>query len=40
MTTLSAELTKDEMLDMVTKNAEELFRSGTYYCSEAVWKRM
>jgi C_GCAxxG_C_C family probable redox protein len=36
MTTLSAELTKDEMLDMVTKNAEELFRSGTYYCSEAV----
>ena len=38
MTTLSAELTKDEMLDMVTKNAEELFRSGTYYCSEAVWQ--
>ena len=28
--------TKEEILDRVQKYAEELFRSGTYYCSEAV----
>lgn len=30
------DLTKDEILDTVQKNAEELFRSGTFFCSEAV----
>lgn len=30
------ELTKEELLDKVQQNAEELFRSGTYFCSEAV----
>lgn len=28
--------TKEEILDKVQENAEELYRSGTYYCSEAV----
>lgn len=28
--------TKIERLDEIQKNAEELFRSGTYFCSEAV----
>lgn len=28
--------TKEELLDMVQKNAEELFRSGTFFCSESV----
>lgn len=27
---------KEELLEMVQKNAEELFRSGTFFCSEAV----
>jgi C_GCAxxG_C_C family probable redox protein len=27
---------KEELLDKVQANAEELFRSGTYFCSEAV----
>ena len=27
---------KEEILDQVQKKAEELFRSGTYFCSEAV----
>jgi C_GCAxxG_C_C family probable redox protein len=27
---------KEELLDKVQTNAEELFRSGTYFCSEAV----
>ncbi len=27
---------KDELLDRVQSDAEQLFRSGTYYCSEAV----
>lgn len=30
------ELTKEEILDKVQSNAEELFRSGTFFCSEAV----
>lgn len=30
------ELTKEELLDKVQQNAEELFRSGIYFCSEAV----
>ncbi len=30
------DFTKDELLDKVQANAEELFRSGTYFCSEAV----
>ncbi len=29
-------LTKEELLDKVQENAEQLFRSGTYFCSEAV----
>lgn len=29
-------LTKEEILDIVQDNAEELFRSGTFFCSEAV----
>lgn len=28
--------TREEVLEKVQTNAEELFRSGTYYCSEAV----
>lgn len=28
--------TKEELLDKVQENAEQLFRSGTYFCSEAV----
>lgn len=30
------DFTKAEVLDMVTKESEELFRSGTFFCSEAV----
>lgn len=30
------DFTKEEILDKVQANAEELFRSGTYFCSEAV----
>lgn len=30
------EFTKEELLDKVQADAEELFRSGTYFCSEAV----
>lgn len=30
------ELTKEEILDRVQANAEQLFRSGTYFCSESV----
>lgn len=30
------DFTKKELLDKVQANAEELFRSGTYFCSEAV----
>ena len=30
------ELTKEELLDKVQSNAEQLFRSGTYFCSESV----
>lgn len=30
------EFTKDELLDRVQTDAEQLFRSGTYFCSEAV----
>ncbi|WFA08195.1 C-GCAxxG-C-C family protein [Tissierella sp. Yu-01] len=30
------EFTKDELLDRVTKDSEELFRTGTYFCSESV----
>lgn len=30
------EYTKDELLDRVQADAEQLFRSGTYFCSEAV----
>lgn len=30
------ELMKEEILDKVEANAEQLFRSGTYFCSEAV----
>jgi C_GCAxxG_C_C family probable redox protein len=30
------EFTKEELLDMVQANAEELFRSGTFFCSESV----
>jgi len=30
------EFVKDEILDKVQANAEQLFRSGTYFCSEAV----
>jgi len=30
------ELTKEEILDKVQSNAEELFRSGIFFCSEAV----
>ncbi len=30
------EFTKEEILDKVQINAEELFKSGTYFCSEAV----
>ena len=30
------ELSKEEILDRVQANAEELFRSGTFFCSEAV----
>ncbi|MDO5096278.1 MAG: C-GCAxxG-C-C family protein [Peptostreptococcaceae bacterium] len=29
-------LTKEERLDLIQKQAEELYRSGTYFCSEAV----
>jgi C_GCAxxG_C_C family probable redox protein len=37
MTAVSTmEYTKEELLDLVTKDAEQLFRSGTYFCSEAV----
>ncbi len=32
----TSEMTKDELLDSVQKEAEELFRSGTFFCSEAV----
>ncbi|WP_123054155.1 C-GCAxxG-C-C family protein [Clostridium sp. JN-1] len=31
-----SELTKEELLDKVQANAEELFRSGTFFCSESV----
>ena len=30
------DFTKEEILDKVQANAEELFRSGTFFCSEAV----
>ncbi|MDF2675326.1 MAG: redox family protein [Clostridiales bacterium] len=30
------DFTKEELLDKVQANAEQLFRSGTYFCSEAV----
>ncbi|MEL7646820.1 MAG: C-GCAxxG-C-C family protein [Sedimentibacter sp.] len=30
------EFTKEELLDRVREDAENLFKSGTYYCSEAV----
>lgn len=30
------EFTREELLDKVQANAEQLFRSGTYFCSEAV----
>ena len=30
------EFTKEELLDRVQSNAEELFRSGTFFCSESV----
>ncbi|MBU3188139.1 C-GCAxxG-C-C family protein [Clostridium bowmanii] len=30
------EFTKEELLDRVQSNAEELFRSGTFFCTEAV----
>lgn len=30
------EFTKEELLDRVQSDAEQLFRSGTYFCSEAV----
>lgn len=30
------DFTKEELLDRVTADSEELFRSGTYFCSEAV----
>jgi len=30
------EFTKEEVLDRVQADAEELFRSGTYFCSESV----
>jgi C_GCAxxG_C_C family probable redox protein len=30
------EFTKEELLDKVQANAEQLFRSGTYFCSESV----
>lgn len=30
------QLEKEELLDKVEANAEELYRSGTYFCSEAV----
>jgi C_GCAxxG_C_C family probable redox protein len=30
------ELTKEEILDIVQANAEELYRNGTFYCSESV----
>lgn len=30
------EFSKEELLDKVQDNAEQLFRSGTYFCSEAV----
>lgn len=30
------DFTKEELLDKVQSNAEELFRSGTFFCSEAV----
>lgn len=29
-------ITKEELLDKVQDNAEELFRSGTFFCSESV----
>jgi len=32
------ELTKEQILDKVQENAENLFKSGTYYCSEAVFQ--
>jgi hypothetical protein len=30
------EFTKEEILDMVQSNSEELYRNGTYFCSESV----
>ncbi len=33
---MNNKLTKEEKLDQIQKHAEELFRSGTYFCSEAV----
>lgn len=36
MTLVNSNYTKEEILDKVQSNAEELFRSGTYFCSEAV----
>lgn len=36
ISTNTDELTKEEVLDKVQANAEELFRSGTYFCSESV----
>jgi C_GCAxxG_C_C family probable redox protein len=30
------DFTKEELLDIVQANAEELFRSGTFFCSESV----
>lgn len=32
----TAEFTKDQLLDMVQAKAEEKFRTGTFFCSEAV----
>ena len=29
-------ITKEELLDKAQDNAEELFRSGTFFCSESV----
>ncbi len=32
----TADYTKEKLLDKVQEDAEQLFRSGTYFCSEAV----
>lgn len=33
---MDSTLSKEEKLDIIQENAEKLFRSGTYFCSEAV----